>query len=37
LEELNLFCNNYEIGIPNMDDIYFCGKSNRRGNVESIQ
>jgi hypothetical protein len=36
LEEVTLFCNKHEIKIPNMDDIYFRGKSKRGGNVESI-
>jgi hypothetical protein len=29
LEEVNLFCNKHEIQVPNMDDIYFLGKSKR--------
>jgi hypothetical protein len=36
LEEVNLFCIEHAIKIPNMDDIYFSGKSQRVGNVESI-
>jgi hypothetical protein len=36
LEEVTLFCNKHEIKIPNMDDIYFRGKSKHRGNDESI-
>jgi len=36
LKEVDLFCNEEGMDIPNMDDMYFCGKPKLGGNVESI-
>ncbi|XP_058753516.1 uncharacterized protein LOC131626697 [Vicia villosa] len=36
VDEVTLFCNMHDIHIPNMDDIYFPGRSRRGSNVESI-
>ncbi|CAI8612369.1 unnamed protein product [Vicia faba] len=35
-EEVSLFCIEHDIHIPNMDDIFFRGKSKHGGNAQSI-
>lgn len=36
LKDVDLFCNGRGMDIPNMDYVYFCGKSKLQGNVESF-